>query len=95
VIGTQAAIDGGCIVADTAITAATVTVDAAVKGVETVGYGVGRSARAVLDATSKAGKAASGNPLSRGVMAGFYAPEAQAQAPVAQQPEAFAAPACA
>jgi hypothetical protein len=95
VIATAGAIDTGCVIADTAILGANATVAVASKGVETVGYGVGRSARAVLDVTSKAGKAASGNPLSRGVMAGFYAPEAQAQAPVAQQAEALSAPACA
>lgn len=92
VIATATAIDTGCVIADTAILGATATVSVATKGVETVGYGVGRSARAVLDVTSKAGKAASGNPLSRGVMAGFYAPEAQAQADVAQSTEAQIAP---
>jgi hypothetical protein len=82
VVATGTVLDTGCLVADTALTAAEVTADAALKGVETIGYGVGRSARAVLDVTSKAGKSVSGNPLSRGVMAGFYAPEAQAQQPV-------------
>jgi hypothetical protein len=79
VVATGAVLDAGCLIADTAITAATVTADAAVKGVEVTGYGIGRSARAVLDVTTKAGTAVSSNPLSRGVMQGFYAPEAQAQ----------------
>lgn len=90
VVLTGTAVDGGCAIANTAITATEVTGAAAIKAVETAGYGVGRSARFVLDTTSKAGKAASGNPLSRGVVAGFYAPEAQAQQaiPSAVQPSA-------
>lgn len=84
VIATSTAIDTGCLIADTAITAAEVTGNAACKGVETVGYGVGRSARAVLDVTSQAGKAAQSGPIARGVVAGFYAPEAKAQPAEAQ-----------
>lgn len=69
----------GARAADLGIAGAKATADLASAGVEAAGYGVGRSARFVLDATSKVGAQAN-NPLSRGIVSGFYAPEVQAQA---------------
>ncbi len=67
-------VEGGNVIAETAITATTAAATVACAGVEATGYGIGRGARFVLDASSKAGQKVSlDNPLSRGVMAGFYA----------------------
>lgn len=77
-----ATVDVGAKAGDLTLSAADATVKVAASGVEAAGYGVGRSARFVLDATSKVGAQTSNNPLSRGVMRGFYAPETQAQQPV-------------
>lgn len=94
VVLTSAAIDAGCLVADGAITTAEVAASAAGTAIEGVGYGLGRSARFVLDTTSAAGNAAASNPLAQGVVSGFYAPEnAQAQAAPPKIVEGVAAPA--
>lgn len=75
-------IQTGASAADLGIAGAKATVDFASAGVEAAGYGVGRSARFVLDATNKVGTQTSNNPLSRGIVSGFYAPEIKAQSPV-------------
>jgi hypothetical protein len=84
VVATAAAVDTGSAVTDTAIAGANAAKELASSAVETTGYGLGRSARFVLDATSKVGTQTSNNPLSRGIVSGFYAPEAKASAPVEQ-----------
>lgn len=85
VVATAAVLDGGCMIADGAISAASAAATGAAKATEAVGYGIGRASRAVLDVTASAGKATSRNPLSRGVMKGFHAPDAQVtDAPVVE-----------
>lgn len=79
VVATMAAIDLGSAATQATIDTAEAAAELATNGVETVGYGLGRGARAVLDVTSRAGNACSGNnPLSRGVQRGFYAADAEA-----------------
>jgi hypothetical protein len=73
----SATVDVGAKAGDLTIEAAKATVKVASSGVEAAGYGLGRGARFVLDATNKVGDPV-GNPLSRGVARGFYAPEAAA-----------------
>jgi hypothetical protein len=66
---------------DTLASAGEAALSAAEGAVEAAGYGLGRAGRCVLDSTAGAGEVVSGNPLSRGVMRGFYAPEAAAVGP--------------
>lgn len=74
VVAVDAVVTGGCVVADTAIATTNAAVDVTCAGIEATGYGIGRGARFVLDASSNAGQKVSlDNPLSRGVMSGFYA----------------------
>jgi hypothetical protein len=77
VVATNAVIDCGSAAVEIGIAGAETVASTATAGVEATGYGLGRSARFVLDATNKAGGSVSDNPLSRGVRKGFSAPDAE------------------
>jgi hypothetical protein len=77
VVATMATIDVGASAVEIGIAGANTVASTATAGVEATGYGLGRSARFVLDATNKAGGSVSDNPLSRGVRKGFAAPDAE------------------
>jgi hypothetical protein len=91
VVATGAVIDGGCVIADGAINAATATAAALDKGVETAAYGAGRAARAAADLGSKV-KTPRQNPIARGFRAGFYKPENTASPVLAEVLETPVAP---
>ena len=77
VVATGAVVDVGSSAVEVAIAGGETVVATASDAVEATGYGLGRSARFVLDATNKAGGSVSDNPLSRGVRKGFSAPDAE------------------
>ena len=68
---------------DTLAATGELVISSADKAVEATAYGIGATTRAALDLGSKAGGKVGNNPISRGFRAGFYRPEVQACAALA------------